>query len=153
MKAKQIAVVTTCSWLCLYAIASAGQDGGEKRWQSQAERKVTMIFETTEGTNFCQSNVAIEYQQRDDIASVAGKITVNDCTRASGDFIVSIRIRDESGEVQNIEVAETWQRTDNAPYPFARDYPIGKNVDLVRVRARRAHCICDDVDAASENTE
>ena len=110
----------------------------------QADKKYTMTFETTKGTKFCKSNTAIEFLQMNTFVSVEGEINVDDCVAASGEYTISIRIRDENGETQNLDFEETWQRTEDVPVIFAADYQIGDNVDLIRVRARRTKCICND---------
>ena len=105
-----------------------------------------MTFETKQPNNYCKSSTSIEYQQRNDVAHITGEIRVDGCTMAAGEYTIIIRTRDENGETHNTEFGETWIRSDDQPIMFAKDYPIGDNVDLVRARVRRSSCICNDIE-------
>lgn len=129
------------------------QETKTNRWEASAERRIKMTIEATQGTKYCHSTTSIEYQQRGNLALVNGEITVEDCTVARGKYTLSLRLKDDSGEIQNLNFEDTWQRSDDAPVSFAREYSIGDNVDLIRVRARRTQCICEDADAKPEHAE
>jgi hypothetical protein len=53
-----------------------------------------------------------------------------------------VRVRDETGEVKTLDFLGSWQRDDDEAVKFGGDYPIGKNVDLVEVRAVQVRCTC-----------
>jgi hypothetical protein len=95
----------------------------------------------------CEAAAESEYQQRNTLARLISTIAVADCTAASGTFTATVRVRDESGEIKPLEFSETWQRSDDQPVKFTKDYPIGENVELVSVRVRGLRCTCADAPA------
>ncbi|MGI9204188.1 MAG: hypothetical protein ACR2Q3_09265 [Woeseiaceae bacterium] len=131
----------------------AGQELEKRQPGQSAEKKFTMTFETKQHKDYCKSSTSIEYQQRNNVAHVTGEINVDGCITATGAYTVSIRTRNDKGEMQNMDFEETWARNDEQPIAFAKDYPIGDNVDLVRARVRHSSCICNDIeiDDDSEN--
>ena len=91
----------------------------------------------------CEASTLTEYQQRNNIARVTGKVSIATCPAGStGTFNVVARVRDESGEIKPIEFAEKWQRDDANDIAFKNDYTIGDNVELVNVRIRDLKCTC-----------
>jgi len=146
---------------CLFVVAGnpsfavdqiAGQETEKRQAGQSAEKKFTMTFETTKPRDYCRSSTSIEYQQRNNVAHVTGEISVDGCTIAMGEYTVSIRTRNDSGETQTTEFQETWARSDDQPILFAKDYPIGDNVDLIRARVRRSSCVCNETETDdSEN--
>lgn len=134
---------------------SVAQETKVNRWEASAEKKYKMTIEATQGAKRCHSRTSIEYQQRGDIALVNGEVTVESCTVATGEYTISLRLKDDSGEIRNLEFVNTWRKNDAAPVEFANEYSIGDNVDLIRVRARRTQCICEDAetDTSSNRAE
>jgi hypothetical protein len=92
----------------------------------------------------CKAVATTGYSQRNTVARVESTIEVADCTMASGEFTVAVRVRDESGEIEPLEFTGTWQRSDDADVSFTTDYPIGENVELMSVRVRGLKCTCAD---------
>lgn len=91
----------------------------------------------------CEATTRTEYQQRNNVAHVAGAVSIANCPAGSaGVFNVVARVRDESGEIKPIEFAEAWQRDDTHEVSYNKDYPIGDNVELVNVRVRDLKCTC-----------
>lgn len=84
------------------------------------------------------------YQQRNAIARVNSKLEITDCKNASGEFTISLRVRDESGESKTLEFTETWERSDGEDPTFTSDYPLGDNVVLLRARMHNLSCTCAD---------
>ena len=79
---------------------------------------------------------------------------VTNCPGGSaGTFDVVARVKDDSGEIKPIEFAESWQREDTEDSPFAGEYPIGENVELVNVRIRNLKCTCAEAPAAAPPAE
>ena len=93
-------------------------------------------------TRQCAAEVSLNYAQENTIASVEGVIENTTCGASSGSVVLSVRTANESGEQSTQEFTETWMREDDQPVSFSADYPIGENVDLVRVRALRMRCTC-----------
>jgi hypothetical protein len=93
---------------------------------------------------YCAATHTVEYTQKDTKVGVAGVIENKDCAASSGEYKLLVRVRDETGEVKTLEFLGSWQRDDDEPVKFGNDYPIGKNVDLVNVRAVQVRCRCAD---------
>ena len=140
------AVVFNC--LCVDATA----DPGAGRQESMhAEKKFTLKLETTRHKQYCQAKIQVEYAQRNTTASISGTIENRDCGASGGNYTLSVRFRDEHGEIQTIEREEQWQRENDETFAFEKEYSIGENVDLVRVRARKVVCVCAEMAAAGED--
>lgn len=90
----------------------------------------------------CEAIIQFEYTQRGAIARVKGSIENETCAASEGSFTVSIRTANDDFEQTTREYHETWQRTDDQPVVFSRDYEIGDNVDLIRVRSSKSMCKC-----------
>jgi hypothetical protein len=93
----------------------------------------------------CGATIGVEYEQRNTVARVLGAIENPQCAASHGDYTLVVTVRDANGELKTREFREPWERGDDRPVEFQRDYPIGENVELVRVRARGLHCTCDEV--------
>ena len=93
----------------------------------------------------CAATTEIAYTQRDSTVGVEGTIAHNVCGPSSGDYKLVVSVRNENGELQRLEFFESWQRHDDQPVKFSASYPIGENVDLVRVRTVQLRCTCADV--------
>ncbi len=135
---------------CLCVNVLAGQETAEVErdpMEGRSEKKFTMKFETTQHKLYCTARLSMEYIQHNTMASVAGTIENGDCGASSGVYTLSVRYRDENGETQNVEHLEQWQREDDQAYAFEHEYPIGEDVDLIRVRARKIQCICAEIPA------
>jgi hypothetical protein len=96
----------------------------------------------------CEATAETTYSQRNTVARVESTIEIPECTVASGEMTLSVRVRDESGEIKPLEFEASWQRSDDQDVHLTADYPIGENVELMSVRVRRLRCTC--ADAASE---
>jgi len=92
----------------------------------------------------CAATIELSYTQRDTMVSVEGTLENKVCAASSGDYTLAVSIRNENQEVTTVEFPQAWQRQDDQPVKFAGTYPIGENVDLVRVRPVRVRCTCAD---------
>ena len=117
----------------------------------QSEKTFTVKLKPPKQKQYCKANTAIEYYQSDDVAEVNVEIKNEDCMASSGSFTLRVRYRTMENEVVNLEFDETWQREDDQNIFFNRQYPIGKNVDLVRVRTARMKCVCAESEDENEN--
>ena len=93
----------------------------------------------------CAATIEVAYTQRDSTVAVEGLIENDSCGASSGDYKLVVSIRNKNGEPQTLEFFESWQRQDDQPVTFLGAYPIGENVDLVRVRPVQLRCTCADV--------
>jgi hypothetical protein len=138
--------------------AGAQQDerGSDRRARERADSRTepvtlrteiefTTLIETPQlPSTQCEAIATTDYSQRNTIARVESTIEVADCTKASGELTVAVRVRDESGEIKPLEFNGTWQRSDDQDVSFTTDYPIGENVELMSVRVRGLRCRCAD---------
>ena len=97
----------------------------------------------------CAATIEVAYTQRDIDVGVEGTIAHNTCGASSGDYKLVVSVRDQNGELKTLEFLESWQRQDGQPVKFSGIYPIGENVDVVRVRTVQLRCTCADVPEAS----
>ena len=88
----------------------------------------------------CAATIEVAYTQRDSTVGVEGTIAHDICGASSGDYKLVVSVRNENLELQTLEFFESWQRQDDQPMKFSGAYPIGENVDLVRVRAVQLRC-------------
>lgn len=117
--------------------------GDEEQQVLRAERELTIFREAVSlETLQCESLIEIEYDQRGAATRVTGVIRNDTCPASRGEYQVEARIRHDDGEIEVLVFDETWQREDDQPIEFTEDYPIGDNVDLVRVRTRGLQCTC-----------
>lgn len=115
-------------------------------------KKIEMKLEPHSG--ICQATAQMDYFQRGAEAQVETSIDTQDCSASSGNFVVRLTIRadgDQESKVLNFE--ETWERNDDAPVKSVRRYPIGDDVDLLRVRTRNLSCTCAEESAEDNTTE
>jgi hypothetical protein len=96
----------------------------------------------------CNAEIALTYAQKNTDANVEGELNNADCAASSGEYTLAVSIRDANGATQTLEFNETWQRSDNQNLVFEKDFPIGENVDLLRVRTRRLSCTCAEAPEA-----
>lgn len=111
------------------------------------EGKVLVPAEIISVGPTCRSAVNITSEQRNTLARIKGTVESSSCPASHGEYTFVIAIRDENNERSTIEVSETWQRSDDAPISFVKEYPIPENVDLTRVSLRGLRCTCDELPA------
>jgi hypothetical protein len=146
MNPHHLLAVTACFLVCLPVTSSAQQQ--QMRVERNMEFRHKMTLEAERATGICSARVEIEYLQRNTLAWAGGTIDTKDCAVASGVYTIEVRYRDAQGDVKTLETEETWRRDDNQPVHFEGEYPIGENVDLIRVRASKIRCEC-----STENNE
>lgn len=111
----------------------------------RTEQEFTLSLElATEMILQCETRVDLEYDQRDTIVRVDGVIENETCAASSGRYEIEAQVKDENGEAETLVFSELWQRDDDQPVAVAGDYPIGENVELIRLRLRRLRCTCSD---------
>lgn len=90
----------------------------------------------------CEAKLQMEYWQKGDMAEVTSILSNPECAASSGDYKVFVRYRNADGDMQTNEYQETWARDDAEPIVTTRQYRIGDDVDLIRVRSRGLSCSC-----------
>lgn len=125
------------------------QSSGERL---EIERTITIELNET-SRHMCSAVVDMEYYQSNAFARVRGELRNEDCAASNGQYTVFARIRTQEGEIETLEFEETWQREDDQSIELDTRYPIGENVELMRLNTRRMVCRCDQetepVDAAT----
>lgn len=91
----------------------------------------------------CVATIEIAYTQRDTSVGVEGTIANNVCAASGGEYKLLVSVRGGGG-VQVLEFLESWLRQDDQPVHFSKVYPIGEDVDLLRVRPTQVRCTCAD---------
>ncbi|HEX5370910.1 MAG TPA: hypothetical protein VFY10_16000, partial [Dehalococcoidia bacterium] len=87
-------------------------------------------------SNACHAHMSFDYGQFNTLVRVNSTITNDDCAASRGKYVVEVTL-DAHGKLENLRFDETWERKDDQPVTTTKEYPIGKNVDLVLVRATR----------------
>lgn len=111
--------------------------------EARLEKKYTVKIELdAPPSKRCQAHLEIEYLQKGAEARVDSSLGNNDCAASSGSYTISVRYRDAGGESHTIEFDETWQRDDDQPILASKDYFVGNDVDITRIRSKSLQCIC-----------
>ena len=151
MKSLEVLAVSICFQACMPVTGNAEQQ--EMRIERNMEFRHKMTLEAQRANHLCSARVEIEYLQNNTLAWAGGTIDTRDCAAASGAYTLQVRYRDAQGEVKTLESEETWRRDDDQPVHFEGEYPIGENVDLIRVRASKIRCECSTKNNKPGNPE
>ena len=111
--------------------------------RTEIERTFTIDLDRID-LRSCSAAIDVEYYQRNTVARVSGLLENQDCAASSGSYSIFARIRTAEGEIETLEFPEEWQRDDDQPVAIEADYPIGENVELLRLRTRRVVCRCTE---------
>jgi hypothetical protein len=142
----------TCQSLSSASRTRSSQCGDTEAAAESVQKEITLTFELPVlETAQCEAALSIEYLQLGATAEVTGVIENEDCGASGGEYTIQARLRDENGETKTLDFSETWQRQDAAPVRFTTEYPIGDNVELVRMRSRGLSCECADPSEAKES--
>jgi hypothetical protein len=131
------------------AVAQERSRGNETTIRTEQELKFSFELDTPPSAQ-CEAITETSYHQRNTAARVEMTVKTDDCAAAAGEFKVTVRVKDESGEIKPLEFEGTWQRSDAADVALATDYPIGENVELVSARVRGLTCRCAAAEPATE---
>ena len=134
----------------VFSSVGLSQEAERMHTGASAEKKYIVKLEATQHKQYCQARASIEYIQNDHVASVKGQIAKEGCVQAGGQYTVAVRIRDENGDLRNLEFQEPWSSDSELPLIFQADYEIGDDVDLIRVRTKSLKCVCVDSDDTGE---
>lgn len=131
---------------CLPRATRTGPSCDPKQMLIRIEKELEVPLELPSMTGVqCAATIEVAYTQRDTMVGVEGTIAHNVCAASSGDYKLVVTVRNENRELLTLEFFESWQRQDDQPVKFSGLYPIGENVDLVRVRSVQSRCTCGDV--------
>ena len=136
--------------LLLSAATSASADR-ERETNNTATISKTFEMRLEADSGLCQAVASMDYFQRGAEAQVETRIHTDECGPASGSYVVRITVRgDDDEEPRVLRFDETWERSDDAPVQSVRRYPIGDDVDLLRVKTRKLSCSCTEVSVGNE---
>ncbi len=117
----------------------------EPEFSQSASKTKTIQIRIESTSNTCQAIASLDYLQRGAEAEVVTNIHTDDCAAAGGNYTLTISVRgDFDKEPRTLSFEEAWERSDNAPVETLRLYPIGDDVDLLRIKARKLSCQCVD---------
>ncbi len=121
---------------------------GERTTIVRTETELTTTVQLRAvSTGFCQGQISLQYEQRNDLAHMEGTLENPTCAASEGEYDVVIRLRADSGDTRTLEFTEQWARSDDQPVRLLADYPIGSDVELIRLNARGLRCRCVEPDA------
>ena len=110
----------------------------------QAEKQAKALREAQEAEALrCAATTVTEYLQQANVAQVTGSISVLSCPAGStGTFDVVALVKDQSGASKPVEFHEVWRRDEPGDVPFANEYAIGDDVELMNLRIGKLQCTC-----------
>jgi len=142
------AVVVVC--VAMLCTATAAADDKEIEAESATFSK-TFEMKVEQHSTECEATAVLEYFQRGGEAEVEATIENPDCAASSGEFTIETTVRaDGQMDSDKLSFSETWSRDDEDPVVITKRYPIGDNVDLMRVKVRKLHCECSKEAAESQ---
>ncbi|MFQ5608652.1 MAG: hypothetical protein ACE5F8_00085 [Woeseiaceae bacterium] len=144
MKGILTAAAATAS-LILAAGAAA-----DEHISNEAEIRIQMELEANVVNSSCQAQLEMEYYQKGSNAVVESVLTNEQCAASAGTYVIQVRYRGSDSEIRTKDFPETWQRSDNEPIKNVREYFVGDDVDVIRVRSRKLRCSCTDRDEPAD---
>ena len=142
------AVIVVC--VAMLCTATAAADDKEIEAKSATFSK-TFEMKVEQHSTECEATAVLEYFQRGGEAEVEATIENHDCAASSGEFTIETTVRaDGQMDSEKLSFPETWSRDDEDPVVITKRYPIGDNVDLMRVKVRKLRCECSKETAESD---
>jgi hypothetical protein len=92
----------------------------------------------------CKADLRLEYFQKGANAHVKSTLSNEGCGASSGDYTVRVQYKDSEGESQLVEFEETWMRSGDADVVSEKDYLVGDDMDIVRVKSKKLSCRCEE---------
>lgn len=116
----------------------------------RAEIKTRTVIPMELHIGGCAAKLSMQYWQKGSEAEVESTLSNADCGPSAGEYRLLVRYRDGDGELHTDEYKESWRRSDAEPLVIRKLYPIGDDVDLVRVLSRGLSCYCVATDTQTE---
>ena len=144
---KNAVIVVCAAMLCA---ATAAADDREIEAKSATFSK-TFEMKVEQHSSACEATAVLEYSQHGAEVEVEATIENSDCAASSGEFTIETTVRgDGQMDSDKFSFPETWSRDDENPVVITKRYPIGDNVDLMRVKVRKLRCECSKETAESD---
>ncbi len=104
-------------------------------------------------TSACKADLSLEYFQKGANAHVKATLSNEQCGASSGNYTVRVQYKEAGGGTKLLEFDETWQRDDNSDVTSEKDYFIGDDIDIRRIKSRNLSCRCDEPEKIEEQTD
>jgi len=114
------------------------------------EKSVPITLEYN--TDACKADLNLEYFQKGTDAHVKSTLHNDDCGASSGNYTVRVQYKDAAGGSKQVEFEETWERNDDSDVTGEKDYYVGDDVDILRVRSKGLSCSCVVSETIEEQT-
>ena len=146
-RTRALTIAVFCMLLHDTSLAQGADGGGNDKGDPDTRTiEFSKTIKLEKHLGGCKANLQLEYWQKGDTAEVTSTLLNPDCGASSGDYTVQVRYRRDDGKTLTDEYQETWSREDSKPIVTTRLYPIGDDVDLIRVRSRGLSCSCDVIE-------
>lgn len=117
--------------------------GEAEEYVFSAKDEITIRISTDRpDTSRCSAGSETEYSQQDTVARVEVAIENAHCAASYSRYTMNASVVDEHGTSSRFEFDEFWQRDDDRTVTFSSEYPIGDNVELVRMWVSGLRCTC-----------
>ena len=93
-------------------------------------------------TAACKADLNLEYFQKGTHAHVKSTLHNDDCGASSGNYTVRVQYRDATGGSKQVEFEESWERSDDSDVTGEKDYFVGDDIDILRIRSKNLSCVC-----------
>ena len=160
MQAKILVVVLLATFLSTDILAQGHYEAsGEKAMEVQRsseyeaegkEFEKVVPIKLEYNTDACKADLRLEYFQKGADAHVKSTLSNEECGASSGDYTVRVQYKDSEGASQQVEFEETWMRSDDADVISEKDYPVGDDMDIARVKSRKLSCRCEEPQAQDQ---
>jgi len=117
------------------------------------EYEQTVPVEMEFNTGACKANLSLEYFQKGTDAHVKATLQNEQCGASSGNYTVRVQYRDATGASKLLEFDENWQRDDNSDVTSEKEYFVGDDVDIRRIKTRNLSCRCNGPEKIEEQTD
>ena len=98
----------------------------------------------------CKADLKLEYFQKGANAHVKSTLSNEQCGASSGNYTVRVQYRAAEGGTKLLEFDETWKRDDDSDVISERDYFVGEDIDIMRIKSRNLSCQCTEVEPTEE---
>jgi len=115
------------------------------------EKAVPVAMEFNTGA--CKADLHLKYFQKGTDAHVETTLRNEECGASSGNYTVRVQYRDATGGSKLVEFDETWKRNDASDVTSEKDYFVGDDVDIMRIKSSNLSCRCDGPETIEEQTD
>jgi len=92
----------------------------------------------------CAATLDLEYYQKGPHGHVKSTLKNEQCASSSGSYVLRIRYLPDEGEMDVVEIEETWSRDDDADIVTEKDYYVGEDLEIRRIKSASLKCECTE---------